>query len=252
MAEGKRVVVDERRALPRGIRFGSRCARDHRRLANEARVPRCEMRAIAVEAGATVGETFRALFENWGTVIPLGEYPGIGMGGHVVGGAFGFLCRELRSRGRLSVRSRSRHGERSRARAQIVVATREPSDPNRELWWAHTGGGGGNFGIVTRYWFRSHDASGDDPSRLLPRAPESVTTFKTEWSWSDLDRVVISAVAAESRTLVRAECRRRFAVRVADDAARDPYQGIRQDLSSRREHRRRAGRDSTGTHTSRR
>ncbi|HEU4885860.1 MAG TPA: FAD-dependent oxidoreductase, partial [Longimicrobium sp.] len=54
-----------------------------------------EMRAIAVEAGATVGETFRALFENWGTVIPLGEYPGIGMGGHVAGGAFGFLCRQL-------------------------------------------------------------------------------------------------------------------------------------------------------------
>ena len=48
------------------------------------------MGAIAVEAGATVGETFRALYERWGTVIPLGEYPGIGMGGHVAGGAFGF------------------------------------------------------------------------------------------------------------------------------------------------------------------
>src|SRR3954469_5776802 len=54
-----------------------------------------QMRAIAVEAGATVGETFRALFEQWGVVVPLGEYPDIGMGGHVVGGAFGFLCREL-------------------------------------------------------------------------------------------------------------------------------------------------------------
>ena len=54
-----------------------------------------ERRAVAVEAGATVGEAFRALFETWGTVIPLGEYPEIGMGGHVVGGAFGFLCRQL-------------------------------------------------------------------------------------------------------------------------------------------------------------
>src|ERR1700704_2639868 len=54
-----------------------------------------ERGAVAVEAGATVGETFRALFETWGVVIPLGEYPEIGMGGHVVGGAFGFLCREL-------------------------------------------------------------------------------------------------------------------------------------------------------------
>src|SRR4051812_9954635 len=50
-----------------------------------------ERGAVAVEAGATVGETFRALFETWGVMIPLGEYPEIGMGGHVVGGAFGFL-----------------------------------------------------------------------------------------------------------------------------------------------------------------
>src|SRR2546430_6334898 len=54
-----------------------------------------ERHAVAVEAGATVGETFRTLFEMWGVVIPLGEYPEIGMGGHVVGGAFGFLCRQL-------------------------------------------------------------------------------------------------------------------------------------------------------------
>ena len=43
-----------------------------------------EKGAVAVEAGATVGETFRALFETWGSVVPLGEYPEIGMGGHVV------------------------------------------------------------------------------------------------------------------------------------------------------------------------
>ena len=68
------------------------------------------------------------------------------------------------------------------------MATREPSDPHRELWWAHTGGGGGNFGIATRYWFRSPDASAENPSTLLPRAPESVTTFRAEWSWSDVDQ----------------------------------------------------------------
>ena len=44
--------------------------------------------------------------------------------------------------------------------AQTIVATRDPSDPHHELWWAHTGGGGGNFGIVTRYWLRSPHASG--------------------------------------------------------------------------------------------
>jgi hypothetical protein len=146
-----------------------------------------ERGAVAVEAGATVGETFKKLFEAWGGLIPLGESPDIGMGGHVAGGAFGFLCRQ--------------HGLAAdylyavevvtvdeAGRASSVVATRETSDPNRDLWWAHTGGGAGNFGIVTRFWFRSPGASGDDPSKLLPRAPESITTFKAEWNWSDIDQ----------------------------------------------------------------
>ncbi|TMQ58829.1 MAG: FAD-binding oxidoreductase [Candidatus Eisenbacteria bacterium] len=145
-----------------------------------------ERGAVAVEAGATVGETFRALFETWGVVIPLGEYPEIGMGGHVSGGAFGFLCRQLGLAAdylyAVEVVTVDEGG-----RASGVVATRETSDPHRDLWWAHTGGGGGNFGVVTRYWFRSPEASGEDPAGLLPRAPESITTFKAEWSWSDMD-----------------------------------------------------------------
>ena len=146
-----------------------------------------ERSAVAFEAGVTVGEAFRALFETWGAVIPLGEYPEIGMGGHVVGGAFGFLCRQLGLAAdylyAVEVVTVDEGG-----RASSVVATREPSDPHRDLWWAHTGGGGGNFGVVTRYWFRSPGASGEDPARLLPRAPETITTFRAEWNWSDIDQ----------------------------------------------------------------
>ena len=145
------------------------------------------MGAVAVEAGATVGETFRAVFEKWGAVIPLGEYPEIGMGGHVAGGAFGFLCRQLGLAAdylyAVELVTVDEHG-----RASSIVATRETADPHRELWWAHTGGGAGNFGIVTRYWFRSPGASGEDPAGLLPRAPASITTFKAEWNWSDVDQ----------------------------------------------------------------
>jgi FAD/FMN-containing dehydrogenase len=145
-----------------------------------------QKRAVAIEAGATVGEAFRELSQHWGVVVPLGEYPGIGMGGHVAGGAFGFLCRELGLAAdylyAVEVVTVDEHG-----RARPVVATREESDPHRELWWAHTGGGAGNFGIVTRYWLRSVGAAGHEPSALLPRAPESVTTFKVEWSWDAFD-----------------------------------------------------------------
>jgi len=145
-----------------------------------------ERGAVAVECGTTVGETFRALFEAWGVVIPLGEHPDIGMGGHVPGGVFGFLCRQLGLAAdylyAVEVVTVNADGH-----AGAVVATRETSDPNRDLWWAHTGGGAGNFGVATRFWFRSPDASGDDPSKLLPRAPESITTFRAEWDWSDID-----------------------------------------------------------------
>jgi hypothetical protein len=147
-----------------------------------------DMGAVAVEAGATVGETFQALFESWGVVIPLGEYPGIGMGGHVVGGAFGFLCRQLGLAADYLYAVEVVTVDKS-GRASSVVASREAFDPNRDLWWAHTGGGGGNFGVVTRYWFRSPEASGNDPSRLLPSAPESITTLRAQWDWGDIDQL---------------------------------------------------------------
>ena len=143
--------------------------------------------AVAVEAGATVGETFHALAGRWGVVVPLGEYPGIGLGGHVAGGAFGFLCRQLGLAVdylyAVEVVTVDKDGQ-----ARTVVATREASDPNHDLWWAHTGGGGGNFGVVTKYWFRSPGLPGDSPGKILPHAPESITTFRAEWSWSDCDR----------------------------------------------------------------
>jgi aclacinomycin oxidase len=146
-----------------------------------------ERAAIAVEGGATVGEVLQALFDSWHTVLPLGEYPQIGLGGHVVGGAFGFLCRQhgLAADHLYAVEMVTVAEDGS---AECVTATREPTDPYRDLWWAHTGGGGGNFGVVTKYWFRSPNAPGSEPATLLPRAPDSITTLHAEWKWADIDR----------------------------------------------------------------
>ena len=143
-------------------------------------------RAVAIDAGATVGDAFRVLDETWGVVVPFGEYPGIGIGGHVAGGAFGFLCRQhgLAADHLYGVEVVTVDAD---GNAAAVIATREPGDPNRELWWAHTGGGAGNFGVATRFWFRAPGAKGIDAGSLLPSAPESVTTFGGEWSWGDLD-----------------------------------------------------------------
>jgi aclacinomycin oxidase len=145
-----------------------------------------EKSAFAVEAGATVGETYRRLFLGWGVVLPAGEHPGIGMGGHVLGGAFGFLCREY------GLAADYLYGielvaVNASGKVHSVIATREANDPNRELWWAHTGGGGGNFGIVTRYWLRSQEVTGSDPATALPKAPAFITTFRVGWEWKDFD-----------------------------------------------------------------
>ena len=144
-------------------------------------------RAVEVEAGATVGETFRALFDRWGVVLPLGEYPGIGIGGHIAGGAFGFLCRQLGLAvdylEAVEVVTVGADGS-----AAAVIASRDPADPNHDLWWAHTGGGAGNFGILTRCWFQSAGASGDQPPAVLPAAPPAIATFTASWTWDALER----------------------------------------------------------------
>ena len=150
-----------------------------------------EMGAFAIEAGATLGEAYRKLFLGWGVTIPAGESPDIGVGGHVLGGGFGFLCRQH------GLAADHLYGVEvvvvdEAGTARSVVATREPSDPNRDLWWAHTGGGGGNFGVVTRYWFRSPGASGTDPAWLLPKAPDSVLAFRAAWNWDDIDEAAFT------------------------------------------------------------
>ncbi|UQX05325.1 FAD-binding oxidoreductase [Streptomyces sp. RerS4] len=153
-----------------------------------------ERRAIAVEPGALLGTVYRTLYKRWGVVLPGGTCPTVGAGGHIQGGGYGALSR---SRG-LTVDHLYAvevvHVDRG-GRARKVVATREANDPNRELWWAHTGAGGGNFGVVTRYWLRSPGATGDDPSRLLPKAPSEVLLSDVSWSWADLDEASFTRLA---------------------------------------------------------
>ncbi|WP_246258186.1 FAD-binding oxidoreductase [Amycolatopsis anabasis] len=141
--------------------------------------------AFVIEAGATVGHILETLFQNWGVTIPGGFCMGVGAGGHICGGGYGPLSRLLGLTvdylDAVEVVVVDEHGT-----ASTVVATRAEDDPNRDLWWAHTGGGGGNFGVVTRYWMRSPDATGNDPAQLLPRPPGSVHVAEVEWPWPEL------------------------------------------------------------------
>ncbi len=143
------------------------------------------MRAFAIEPGALLGDVYRGLLKGWGVTIPAGLEYSVGAGGHILGGGYGPLTRAhgcvVDHLYAVQVVTVDAAGT-----ARIVVATRDPDDPHRDLWWAHTGCGGGNFGVVTKYWMRAPDAAGDDPAGLLPRPPAEVLDALTTWSWSDL------------------------------------------------------------------
>ena len=142
--------------------------------------------AVVVEAGATIGRVYQALDMSWGVTLPGGSCTGVGMGGHVTGGGFGPLSRlhGLISDHLYAVEAVvvDENGQ-----ANALTATREEGDPHRDLWWAHSGGGGGNFGVATRFWFRSRDGEDDDPTLCLPKRPTGYTMASVAWRWADLD-----------------------------------------------------------------
>ncbi len=141
--------------------------------------------AFAVEAGARLLDVYEKLYRLWGVTLPAGVCYTVGAGGHVSGGGFGFLSRQygLSVDHLYAVEVVVVDAEGT---VRAVVATRERSDPNRDLWWAHTGGGGGNFGVVTRYWFRSPGAAGTNPATLLPRPPADVLVTAISWPWEEM------------------------------------------------------------------
>ena len=148
-----------------------------------------------VMAGETVGEMLQKLYNGWGAVLPVGEHPGIGIGGHIPGGAFGWLCRQRGLAVDYLYAVELLWVDENKD-VQTVIATREANDPNRELWWAHTGGGAGNFGIATRYWFRTPGAVSDDPALVLPKAPAGVETFEADWQWNDVDEAAFKKLVS--------------------------------------------------------
>lgn len=143
------------------------------------------MGAFAVEPGATLGRTYRTLYKGWGVTIPGGTCPTVGVGGHIVGGGYGALSRmhglTVDHLHAVEVVVVSAAG-----RARKVVATRDPADPNHDLFWAHTGAGGGNFGIVTKYWLRTPGTGGRPPQYQLPRPPREVILSDVAFSWDGM------------------------------------------------------------------
>jgi FAD/FMN-containing dehydrogenase len=156
-----------------------------------------ERKAFAFGPGAMVASTQGTLFKGWGVQIPSAGCSEVCLGGHILGGGYNFYSRihgiAVDHLYAVEVVVVGADGQ-----PRTIVATREANDPNRDLWWAHTGGGGGNFGVVTKYWLRTPGVDSADPSRLLPRADnQRVRTMA--WPWESLSQ-------QDFTTLVRQYC----------------------------------------------
>lgn len=116
----------------------------------------------AVSAGASLGKVYRAVAAK-GLALAAGSCPTVGVAGHTLGGGQGLLGRRygLACDNLVSVKLVD-------AKGNIRVAT--PTQ-DADLFWAARGGGGGSFGVATRFEFKLHALS-------------HVRTFGMTWTFS--------------------------------------------------------------------
>jgi FAD/FMN-containing dehydrogenase len=125
-------------------------------------------RTAWAETGLTAGEVTDA-FAAHGLAVGFGDTGSVGIGGLTLGGGIGYLVRM--------------HGLTidDLLAAEIVTADgaqlRADAETNEDLFWAIRGGGG-NFGVATRFQFRLHPIDEITGGMLvLPATPDVVASF---------------------------------------------------------------------------
>ncbi len=147
------VGVARETGLPLAVRSGGHSGEGHGVVDGGIVVDLHDMKAIDLdvegrtgwfESGLTAGEVTRALAEH-GLAVGFGDTGTVGIGGITLGGGVGYLVRKegLTIDNLLAAEIVTADG-----RLRRVDAEHEP-----DLFWAIRGGGG-NFGVVTRFRFR--------------------------------------------------------------------------------------------------
>jgi FAD/FMN-containing dehydrogenase len=124
---------------------------------------------VVVESGNRVGRIVNTLARQ-GFLAPFGDSPSVGIGGITLGGGIGPLQRTtgLICDNLLEI-------EMVDAKGKVIRANKKC---NSDLLWASRGGGGGNFGVYTKYKF------------IVRRAPQNATVFRITWPWNQFEEVV--------------------------------------------------------------
>lgn len=127
-----------------------------------------EGRTAWAEGGLTAGE-YTAAVGKYGLATGFGDTPSVGIGGLTLGGGVGYLVRKygLTIDNLLAAEIVTADGQHRR-----IDANTEP-----DLFWAIRGGGG-NFGVVTRFQFRLHEVDTIVGGMLILHAtPDSIAAF---------------------------------------------------------------------------
>ena len=130
-----------------------------------------EGRTAWAETGLTAGE-YTAAVGAHGLATGFGDTGSVGIGGITLGGGVGFLVRKhgLTIDDLLAAEVVTADGELLRADAQT----------HPDLFWAIRGGGG-NFGVATRFNFRLHKVDAIVGGMLLlPATPDIIASFVAE------------------------------------------------------------------------
>ena len=132
---------------------------------------------LVIDAGGTLFDVYAQLYKRHGVTLPGGSCYSVGVGGHITGGGYGLLSRlhgltvDYLSAVEVVHVDSSGHAHCDRFSAK--VADRAQS----LMLWGNQGGGGGNFGIVTKFFFA-------DP----PVAPSRACLVSESWNWADFTR----------------------------------------------------------------
>jgi FAD/FMN-containing dehydrogenase len=131
-----------------------------------------ERKTAKAQAGAT-SAILAAAAQPYGLALSTGDVPSVALGGLTLGGGIGWMVREqgLTIDNLISV-------ELVTADAEIIRAS---ADENPELFWALRGGGG-NFGVVTEFEYRLHEAGTVLAGLIaLPATADAIRNY-AEWA----------------------------------------------------------------------
>lgn len=156
----------------------------------------CRTNTIMVGAGAQAYALSKRIWEIGNYGLPVGGCPTVGISGFTLGGGFGPMSRKF---GLMC--DNVEEMEVITANQRKVRANKRQ---NSDLFWALQGGGGSNFGVVTKFYLTPSDATSKQIVSTIPYAISDFPSMFTKWMrWaetnpaSSIDSIIYYKIFAE-------------------------------------------------------